>query len=124
MVVASLAAISSYGQSARYRGNVPFDFTARGKTMKAGSYDLRVVSGGLLMQHNSGKIAIILGPATNHSSDTDDKGKLIFVRNGDSYALTEVATPAFNLKIKHTVTAVNMAMSNSKPEIVEISLVD
>jgi len=124
MVVAGLAAISSYGQSAQYRGYVPFDFNARGKTLKAGNYDLRVVSGGLLMQNKSGKRAIILGPAANNSSQTGDKGKLIFVRNGDSYALTEVATPAFGLKLKRTATSVNVAMSNSKPEIVEVSLVD
>jgi hypothetical protein len=124
VAIAGLAAISSYGQSTHYRGTIPFDFTARGKTMKAGTYDLRAVGGGLLMQHKSGKSAVILGPAGNHSSDTGDKGKLIFVRNGDIYALTEVATPAFSLKIKHTATAVNVAKSNSKPEIVELSLVD
>jgi len=124
MVIAGLAAVSSYGQSTRYRGTIPFDFTARGKKMKAGDYNLRALGGGLLMQQRSGKSTVILGPAGNGNAKTGDKGKLIFVRNGASYALTEVATPAFNLKLKHTATSVNVAMSNSKPEIVEVSLVD
>lgn len=124
MVIAGLAAVSSYGQSTQYRGTIPFDFTARGKKMKAGDYNLRAIGGGLMMQDRAGKSAVILGTAANRSSNTGDKGKLVFVRNGDNYALTEIATPAYNLKLKHTSTSVNVAMSNSKPEIVEVSLVD
>jgi hypothetical protein len=124
MVIAVLAAVASYGQSTQYRGTIPFDFTARGRKMKAGDYNLRALSGGLLMQQRSGKSSVILGPASNRSAGAGDKGKLIFVRDGDSYALTEVATPVFSLKLKHTATSVNVAMSNSKPEIVEVSLVD
>jgi len=124
IVIAGMAAVSSYGQSTNYRGTVAFDFTARGKKMKAGDYNLRAIGGGLVMQQRNGKSAVILGIAANRSSNTSDKGKIIFVRNGDSYTLTEIATPAYNLKLKHTETSVNVAMSNSKPKIVEVSLVD
>ena len=124
MVIAGFAAVSSYGQSTQYRGTIPFDFTARGKKMKAGDYNLRALSGALMMQQRNGKSVVILGPAGNRNADTGDKGKLVFVRNGDNYALTEIATHAYNLRFKHTATSVNVAMSNSKPEIVEVSLVD
>lgn len=50
MVIAGFAVVSFYGQSTQYRGTIPFDFAARGKKMKAGGYNLRALSGALMMQ--------------------------------------------------------------------------
>jgi hypothetical protein len=125
VLILGLGLVSAQAQSsARYRGTIPFDFTARGAKMKAGEYILGDFSHGLMLRSQKGRSAAILGPASNTSGTYEEKGTLVFVRNGDSYTLTEVNTAAYKLKIKHTVTAVNVAMSNSKPEIVEIGLVN
>jgi hypothetical protein len=124
ILIVGMTVVSAFGQSAHYRGTIPFDFTARGATMKAGDYTLGAIGGGLVLRSQKGKSATILAPAGNWSVNSGDKGTLVFVRNGASYALTEINTPAYKLRMKHTTTSVNVAMSNSKPEIVEVSLVD
>ena len=122
ILIAGVAAVSAFGQSTQYRGNIPFDFTARGVKMKAGDYVLGATSGGLMLRSRKSGTASILGAAGNRSDSTaDNKGKLMFIVDGDSYVLTEVDTPAYSLRVKHTATSVNVAKA-SKPEKVEVNI--
>ena len=122
ILIAGVAAVSAFGQSTQYRGNIPFDFTARGVKMKAGEYTLASYNNGLLLRDRKRGTASVLGATGNGlDSSANTKGKLTFIRDGDSYVLTEVDTPAYSLRVKHTATSVNVAKA-SKPEKVEVNI--
>jgi|SwirhisoilCB1_FD_contig_81_1889311_length_614_multi_3_in_0_out_0_1 hypothetical protein len=123
ILIAGVAAVSAFGQSTQYRGNIPFDFIARGVKMQAGDYVLATNNHALMLRDRKRGTASILGTTGIGSNDTaENKGKLIFIRDGDSYVLSEVNTPVYNLRVKHTATSVNVARAKSKSDRVEIGI--
>lgn len=122
ILIAGIAAVSAFGQSTQYRGTIPFDFTARGVQMKAGDYVLTTSNHALMLRDRKSGTASILGTTgTGITYDEESKGTLAFVLDGDNYILSEVNTPEYKLRVKHTATSVNVAR-NSKPEKVLVNI--
>ena len=122
ILIAGIAAVSAFGQSTQYRGTIPFDFTARGVQMKAGDYVLTTSNHALMLRDRKSGTASILGTTgTGITYDAESKGTLAFVLEGDNYILSEVNTPEYKLRVKHTATSVNVAR-NSKPEKVLVNI--
>ena len=122
ILIAGVAAVSAFGQSTQYRGTIPFDFTARGVQMKAGDYVLTTSNHALMLRDRKSGTASILGTTgTGITYDAESKGTLAFVLEGDNYILSEVNTPEYKLRVKHTATSVNVAR-NSKPEKVLVNI--
>ena len=107
----------------QYRANVPFGFTAAGRTYSAGTYSV-----GKLSQVSDGGAIALIDQQTGHkrvigmnrSRSSDNTAKLVFVKNGASYALREVITPSFGVKMKQPKPTILLA--GNAPEIVELAL--
>ena len=105
-----------------YRSQVPFDFTASGRNYAAGSYLVQSLSSG----SDSGAIALlerktgnkrIIGMSRGRASG--NTGKLIFLKNGNHYALVAVSTPSFVLKVKQSKPG---EIARHSSEIIELAL--
>jgi len=122
ILIAGVAAVSAFGQSTQYKGTIPFDFTARGVQMKAGDYVLSTKDHALMLRDRKSGAASIIGlTGIDANYEAEAKGTLAFVRDGDNYILSEVNTPEYKLRVKHTATSVNVAR-NSKPEKVVVNI--
>jgi hypothetical protein len=71
--------------------NIPFEFSAGTKTLPAGVYSIKRLSGNYLtLRRLDGKSAVILNAPLNLTS-VDDKGeRLVFSKSGDDYYLAEI----------------------------------
>jgi hypothetical protein len=71
--------------------NIPFEFSAGTKTLPAGVYSIKRLSGNYLtLRRLDGKSAVILNAPLNLTS-IDDKGeRLVFSKSGDDYYLAEI----------------------------------
>ena len=127
-VIILAAAAAAFGLQAQaqsdqhYRANVPFDFTAAGRSYTAGSYSV-----GRLSQISEGGAIMLVDRQTGHAkvigmsrSSTNGRAKLVFVKNGLSYALKEVITPNFGVKMKQQPQWIARAANDS--EIIELAL--
>jgi len=127
-VIILAAAAAAFGLQAQaqsdqhYRANVPFDFTAAGRSYTAGSYSV-----GRLSQISEGGAIMLVDRQTGHAkvigmsrSSTNGTAKLVFVKNGLLYALKEVITPNFGVKMKQQPQWIARAANDS--EIIELAL--
>lgn len=116
--------------SQQYRAEVPVDFHANGKAYAAGDYSIGPLGthssqGALaLLEKKTGKMRIIgLASASLGVGPSEEKGKLVFLKSGDRYTLSEVITPTFGMKMKRTTTDVRIAKNRAaKPETAAINL--
>jgi hypothetical protein len=97
--------------------NIPFEFSAGTKTLPAGVYSIKRLSGNnLIMRRVDGKSSVILNAPLNLTS-LDDKGeRLVFSKSGDDYYLSEIWLTA------DTGREIMVRRRVAKPEIVEVSL--
>ena len=127
-VIILAAAAAAFGLQAQaqsdqhYRANVPFDFTAAGRSYTAGSYSV-----GRLSQISEGGAIMLVDRQTGHAkvigmsrSSTSGTAKLVFVKNGLRYALKEVIAPNFGVKMKQQQQWLARAANDS--EIIELAL--
>ena len=97
--------------------NIPFEFSAGTKTLPAGVYIIKRLSGNnLIMRRVDGKSSVILNAPLNLTS-LDDKGeRLVFSKSGDDYYLSEIWLTA------DTGREIMVRRRVAKPELVEVSL--
>ena len=90
---------------------LPFSFVVGGKTLPAGTYTMRTVSGesGLLMitNHDTSKSVFVL-PYVNDSASTD-KPELDFQRGGDEHFLSSIHTALRDYRIPVSQSALTEA---------------
>ena len=117
--------IQAHAQSdQQYRANVPFDFTAAGKTYAAGNYAVGRLSQAidgraiLLIERKTGKARVI---GITQGASTGNAAKLVFVRNGLHYALKEISTPSFGVKMRQQPQSLARASANDS-QIIELAL--
>jgi hypothetical protein len=89
-------AAAAYAQAtAHMRIQVPFDFVAGEKLLRAGSYSVRRVSdaaaSGLIIQREDGGGAAVV--ITNANGDTPSRAAMTFRQYGEHYFLAEVSIP-------------------------------
>jgi hypothetical protein len=102
LMISSVAGNAQVGRY--YAAHVPFDFTVGKKVLKAGDYTLRPASGvtnqrSLILWDSDGR-GTVVGQASVGSDDSEEKGTMTFVKDGDDWALGSVDTPRFALRIK------------------------
>jgi len=128
LIVASLLAfgvVANAQISGRYKGNIPFDFQVNGKSYAAGQFTIASVGtnsrrGWLeLVEKRTGKTQII-GMGIPGDDNGQTTGKLLFVKDGDRYALAQVVIPEAQLKLKPTNETM-MAQKRSSGDIVEVA---
>ena len=97
--------------------NIPFEFSAGTKTLPAGVYSIKRLSGNnLIMRRVDGKSSVILNAPLNLTS-LDDKGeRLVFSKSGDDYYLAEIWLTT------DTGREIMVRRRVAKPELVEVSL--
>src|SRR5262245_7304609 len=88
-VAATLALSGVSAEAADIRARVPFDFTVKGKTLKAGAYNVSD-SGGILMLNSATGGVFVL--TTRVGSSSDRQPRLVFERYGDTYVLRQAWT--------------------------------
>jgi len=93
---------------------LPFKFAVGGKTLPAGTYTVRNVSGdpsGLLMitNHGTSKSVLVL-PKVSESAATD-KPELEFQRGGEEHFLTSIHTALRNYRIPVSQSALTEAVA-------------
>lgn len=97
-LVLMLTAVSVCAQSERSKvTTIPFSFIVGQKTLPAGEYTLepnRKDSYNVwLIQRRDGRTSALFTTMSVRSSETQEKGKLIFHKYGDQYFLSQIWTP-------------------------------
>lgn len=121
-MVMVLGAASAYAQT-QYRAHIPFDFSIKDKVFKAGDYAVGPVSGSsnysaiALMNRENGESSFLRGASMGPDPQAR-KGKLIFAVTNGEYVLTDVNTPNWNLKMKRTITRVNLVKGKAPKETI------
>lgn len=120
VVAASATGFSQVSQS--YRAHIPFDFYVKNAQMKAGDYRIRTLSsttniGALQLLSVNDNKSRILGTVKAESSDwgtNENKGKLVFIRDGDQYSLASIETATYQLRMPR-VTASARVLAKKAP---------
>lgn len=92
-VIVALTTATVQAQSAsKVKVSVPFQFSAGSATLKSGVYSIRRVSADILMlRSEDGKSKVLLSaPVTRTSNDPKAIEKVVFIRDGDRYSLSEI----------------------------------
>ena len=92
-VIFALSFSTTQAQSAsRIEVRIPFEFSAGSKTLRAGVYSIKRVSGDILMlKQVDGKAGVLLtAPITETSTDPNAVERMIFSKYGDRYQLSEI----------------------------------
>lgn len=91
---AVLATATAYAQMPGARANIPFDFSVRGKTLPAGTYEIKRAMNGpdalLISNVNDNHDRIIFVTNQVDAKAIPIKSELVFNRYGDNYFLSEV----------------------------------
>jgi hypothetical protein len=88
-VAATLALSSVSAEAGDVRARVPFDFTVKGKALRAGTYDVSATRGVLTLHGENGG-AIVL--TSRVGSAADHQLRLVFEKYGDAYVLRQAWT--------------------------------
>jgi len=123
-------AASGLAQSTQsYRAHIPFDFTVNNVSMKAGDYSIGPLTSStdqraMRIQNLEDRRSKVLGFVSVGAESWDSSGgTLTFSRSGDDYALANIATPTFALKLKEIRTNIRVVTQLRKePEIVTVAL--
>jgi hypothetical protein len=119
-VLAVLAPLSVATSAAEVNCRVPFSFVVGGKTMPLGSYTVSTSHGYMVIKGLTGQSAIVL--AMNGNERADGHARLVFLRTGDRYDLSEVwSGDGVGLQIPPTKRQLEeRRASNAPPERVVI----
>jgi hypothetical protein len=130
--IAILAVAPAFSQAyGYYRAHIPFDFVVGGTNMAAGDYKLGIqdsglATGPLILRATRGKGFKVLSIARRGPDTGVNKGKMIFTKTGDEYALSGIDTPFYNWKSRWTVTVAHKDITSANrptPESVEVNIV-
>ena len=108
LIVAALIGLNTVARAQSQRkwtGNVPFEFTAGGKTFAAGDYVVKIVNPSsdrpVLVVQNAKTRESVIVQATSGTGKASDDATLQFRRYGDSYffAVVQLAGESTNLTI-------------------------
>ena len=108
-----------------YRANIPFDFSVNGKTFKAGEYSVRLgfitnTPDSFLIYSTDGKeTAVIHNTSANDVFKPNENVRMVFDKDGDSYALAEIKTLWRNVEL----TGTSKKQKSAKVTGVEVSMV-
>jgi len=88
-----LAVVSVRAQApSKVEVNIPFEFSAGKTTLQPGMYTIKRMSGNnVTLRSEDGKSSVILNaPVTDTSSNPNAVERLVFVRYGEQYALSQI----------------------------------
>jgi hypothetical protein len=131
VLLLTAAVVSVQAQiSHRYQAEIPFDFSANGSQLKAGSYSVGLLNisadlGPLMIQSRDGRVHRVLSISPRGSISHTDEGKLVFLKTGNFYTLTKVLTPRYGAKVKVKKTDADpqpFAIAYKRTEIVMVNL--
>lgn len=129
-LVMVLGAATAYTQT-QYRAHIPFDFSTRDGEFKAGDYSVGPASGSInysaiaITNRENGKASFLRGTIMGADNNRVSKGKLVFAVSDGQYALTDIQTPNWNMKMKRTVTRVKQLVKGKaapKETIVAVNM--
>lgn len=134
-VFAVVLAVSTRAQEpgASVRASIPFDFIVRGKTLPAGTYEIRRITDepiGLIIRnvnHNRDEVMFRTDPV--YTRREPNHSLIVFHRYGDTYFLSEVVTAgeqtARELPPSHAEKTMRremeMASNKTEPETVALA---
>jgi len=113
-----------------YQANVPFDFTIKDTTMKAGIYRVRPVLSGsgvgylelIDVDHNRSRILSTLAES-DYTWDSKATNKLTFVEDSGGYTLASVETATFRKRVPRiTVSAQVITKNMAKKNEITVAL--
>lgn len=127
MLMLSIAGNAQLSQ--QYRAEIPFDFQVKNVSYNAGVYSVGPVatatgSGALaILDRKSGKKQIV-GMAWFGGNESAETGKLVFLKANGHYALSQIVTPTFEMKVKiATGASVRISQNDTrKTETVAVAL--
>ena len=97
--------------------DIPFEFSAGKKTLKAGVYTIKRMSSNLVRLEKTGGESVILNsPVTLTSTDPESVERLVFNKYDEQYQLAEIWLTA------DTGREVRTKATPEKPQRIEISL--
>ena len=129
VVAASATGYSQLTQT--YRAQIPFDFNVKSSSMKAGEYQLRPITSGsgigalqlVDVSHNKARLLGVIKPGEGQWNADENKGRLIFVRDGDQYTLSAIETATFQMRMpKVTASAQVLTKNAASPSTVSVAL--
>lgn len=129
VVTASATGYSQISQS--YRAHIPFDFTVKSSTMKAGDYRITPILNGtgigalqlIDVSHNKSRLLGLVKPGEARWDADSDKGRMVFVRDGDQYTLSGIETSTFQVRMpKVTASAQVLTKNAASPNTVSVAL--
>lgn len=117
-IIFGLALATGQAQtSSKVEVDIPFEFSAGKKTLKAGVYTVKRMSGNLVRLEKTGGASVILNaPVTLAATDDQTGERLVFNKYDERYQLAEIWLTA------DTGREVRTNATSEKPQRVEISL--
>jgi len=117
-IIFGLAVATARAQtSSKVEFDIPFEFSTGKKTLKAGVYTVKRISGNLVrIETTGGESVIVNAPVTLAASDDQAVERLVFNKNDDQYRLAEIWLTA------DTGREVQTNARPEKPQRIEISL--
>ena len=71
--------------------NIPFEFSVGKTTLQPGVYSIRRMSGNnVALRSEDGSRVILNAPVTHNSTDPNAVERLVFVKHGEQYALSQI----------------------------------
>ena len=117
-IVLGLALATAHAQTpSKVEVDIPFEFSAGRKTLEAGVYTIKRMSGNLVrLQKTGGESVILNAPATLAATDPQAVERLVFNKYDEQFQLTEIWLTA------DTGREVRTKATPEKPQRIEISL--
>lgn len=117
-IVLGLAFATAQAQApSKVEVDIPFEFSAGKKTLKAGVYSIKRMSGNLVrLQKTGGESVILNAPVTLATTDDQAVERLVFNKYDEQYQLAEIWLTA------DTGREVRTKATAAKTERIEISL--
>ncbi len=114
-------AASVYAQERGVKANIPFTFAAGDSMLPAGDYSLAPLSQNTwVIRNDEGRPAVAALARPNGTNEERNSAKLVFVRCGDRYILSEVRcigqTTSIPASKAERALEREMARNGSKPE--------
>ncbi len=117
-IVLGLAFATAHAQTpSKVEVDIPFEFSAGKKTLEAGVYTIKRMSGNLVrLQKTGGESVILNAPVTRTANDSQGVERLVFNKYDEQYQLAEIWLTT------DTGREVRTKSTPQKPERIEISL--
>lgn len=117
-MVLGLAVATAQAQTpSRVEVDIPFEFSAGKKTLKAGVYTIKRMSGNLVrLQKTGGESVILNAPVTLTATDPEAVERLVFNKYDEQYQLAEIWLTS------DTGREVRTNATTQKPQRIELSL--